>query len=97
MNPNHTIGAPLAAAGIKAAYTATAGTTVAIPATADGVRVTATSACFIEISVAGTPAVVDTGVYLAAGASEYFPCQPSSKVSAVQLAAPGTIYVTPVA
>jgi len=97
MNPNHTIGVPLSAAGISVAYTAAAGNTAAIPASADGVRVTSTSDCFIEISTAGTAAVVGTGIYLTANSPEYFVCQPSSIVSAVQSVAAGTIYVTPLA
>ena len=52
---------------------------------------------FIEISTAGTAAVADTGLYLAALVPEYFSCPPSAKVSAIQVSAGGTLYVTPFA
>ncbi len=40
-------------------------------------------------------AVAYTGMYLAAGIAEYFDAQPNVKVSAIQVASGGSIYVTP--
>ena len=96
MNPNYTYGAPMTGASVKVAYTGTAGTTAALGTNASVVRVVATTDCFIEIGTAPT-AVADTGLYLPALVPEYFACPPSAKVSAIQVAAGGTIYVTPIA
>jgi len=95
MNPNHTVGVPQNAAGLTVAYTGTAGNTAAIPTSANGVRVVSTTDCFIEITTAGTAAVANTGIYLPSFSPEYFPCPPSSIVSAIQVSVAGSIYVTP--
>jgi len=97
MNIDSTLGTPMPAASLTVAYTGTAGTTSAIPASASVVRVVATTDCFIEITVAGTAAVANTGLYLPALTPEYFACPPSSKVSAIQVSSGGTLYVTPFA
>jgi histidinol dehydrogenase len=94
MNPNNTYGAPMAGASVTVAFTGTAGTTAALPAATQCVRVIATTDCFIEIGTAPT-AVANTGLYLPAGSAEYFSCPPSSKVSAIQVTTGGSIYVTP--
>ena len=94
MTPNMTYGSPMPAASVNVAYTGTAGTTSAISANAVAVRVISTTDCFIEIGTNPT-AVADTGLYLAAYTAEYFSCPPSAKVSAIQVASGGTIYVTP--
>ena len=97
MTPNMTYGQPMPASSVKVAYTGTAGTTTAVSANAVAVRLVSTTDCFIEISTAGTAAVADTGLYLAALVPEYFSCPPSAKVSAIQVSAGGTLYVTPFA
>lgn len=96
-SPNMTVLTPIPAAGLTVAYTGTAGTTAAINANADVLRVVATTDCFIEISIAGTAAVANTGCYLPAYSPEYFSCPKSAKVSAIQLTSGGSIYVTPMA
>lgn len=95
MTPNQNMGTPMPAKSIKVAYTETAGTTAAVDSNANAVRVISTTDCFIEITAAGTAAVADTGLYLPALTPEYFACPPSAKVSAIQVSAGGTIYVTP--
>ncbi len=99
MKDLHTLGSPVPAGSVKVAYTGTAGTTVAIAGTStvdqNVIRVIATTDCFIEITLAGTAAVADTGMYLPALVPEYFSCPASSKVSAIQVSTGGTIYVTP--
>ncbi len=97
MNPNMTIGTPMPASSVTVSYTGTAGTTTALPSTANACRVVATSDCFIEITTAGTAAVANTGLFLPALSPEYFSCPASAKVSAIQLSSAGSIYVTPFA
>ena len=92
-----TYGSPMAGASIKVAYTGTARTTAAVNSNETVVRVVSTTDCFISITVAGTAAVADTGLYLPAFVPEYFSCPVSAKVSAIQVSAGGTIYVTPFA
>lgn len=93
MNSSHTMGTPQPALGLKVAYTGTAGTTSAVAATTTVIRVISTTDCFIEIGAAPT-AVADTGMYLPALVPEYFACKGSDKVSAIQVASGGTIYVS---
>ena len=98
MTPNNTYGSPMQALSQKVAYTGTAGTiTNATPTNTACVRVIATTDCFIEITAAGTAAVADTGLYLPALVPEYFAAGGAVKVSAIQVANGGTIYVTPFA
>jgi len=97
MKPEYTIGSPIVGGGVTVAYTGTAGTTAAISAGAVALRVVSTTDCFIEISVAGTAAVATTGLYLPAFSPEYFSCPPSAKVSAIQVATAGSIYVSAIA
>ena len=96
MTPNMTYGSPMPGEGVKVAYTGTAGTTVALPSNTEVVRVVSTTDCFIEIGASPT-AVADTGMYICALVPEYFACSGSGKVSAIQVASGGTIYVTPFA
>lgn len=90
------VGSPMPAQSVTVAYTGTAGTTTALPDTTRYIQVTATTACFIEIGLAPT-AVANTGTYLAPNIPYYFIAQPNCKVSAIQSAAGGSIYVTPMA
>lgn len=79
------------------AYTGTAGTIAnATGSTTEAVRVFVTTDAFIKISAAGTAATT-ADMFLPAYTVEYF-CVPNGgvKVSAIQLAAGGTLYVTEV-
>lgn len=87
-------GRAMAGKSVTVAYTGTAGTTAALPTETKAVRVVSTTDCFIEITT-GTAAVANTGMYLPAYCPEYFECQGSGKVSAIQVSAAGSIYVTP--
>ena len=95
MDQRQTYGRPYPGGSVKVAYTGTAGTTAALPETTSAVRIVATTDCFIEIGLSPT-AVADTGMYLPALVPEYFQAQPNAKVSAIQVSAGGTIYVTPI-
>ena len=95
MDQKQTYGRPHPGKSVKVAYTGTAGTTTALPETCDAVRLVSTTDCFIEISAAGTAAVADTGLYLVALLPEYFQAPPNAKISAIQVSAGGTLYVTP--
>lgn len=94
MDRSQTLGTPQPGASVTVAYTGTAGTTAALPASTRVVRVLSTTDCFIEIGTAPT-AVANSGLYLAAYAPEYFAAGPSFKVSAIQVSANGSLYVTP--
>lgn len=91
MSPNDTIATPIYGSGVKVAYTATAGTTAALPSTTNAVRVISTTDCFVRVGIAPT-AVVDVDTYVAAYTPEYFTCPPNGKVSAVKVSSDGTIY-----
>lgn len=98
MDKNHTVGRPIPALSQTVAYTATAGTIAnALPFSTNAVYVVSTTDCFIEITQAGTAAVANTGLYLPALTPQVFECLSGSKVSAVQVSAGGSIYVTPFA
>lgn len=97
MDKNFTVGKPNSRLSQKVAYTGTAGTIAnPLPANCNVVRVLSTTDCFIEITLSGQAAVADTGLYLPAGMPEYFECESGAKVSAIQVSAGGTIYVTPI-
>lgn len=95
MLANQTMGKPMPAASSAVTYTGTAGVSAAMPNGATAVRLIATTDCFVEITVAGTAAVANTGMYLPALTPEYFPITDNAKVSAIQVAVAGTIYITP--
>jgi|CXWK01.1.fsa_nt_gi hypothetical protein len=89
------IATPVAGAGQTVAYTGTHGViTNALPADCRCVRVVCTTAAFIEIGPSPT-AVANTGTFVAANVPEYFQCGPNAKVSAVQVASGGSLYVVP--
>lgn len=92
---SNTVARPQPAVSQNVSYTGTAGTSTAVSATTNTVRLVSTTDCFIEITVEGTAAVANTGTYLPAFVPEYFSCQPNAKVSAIQVASAGTLYVTP--
>ena len=96
MSPNDTMGSPIPGASVTVAYTGTAGTTAELNANTQWVRVVSTTDCFIEIGISPT-AVANTGLYLIAYTPEYFACPRRGKVSAIQVSAGGSIYVTPFA
>jgi hypothetical protein len=71
-----------------------------MPIGTTAVRLVTTAACFVEIgkvavtNVAPT-AIANTSMYLAAGIPEYFACYVGAFVSAIQVAAAGSLYITP--
>jgi len=95
MNPSNTYGIPVIAGGKTATYTGAAATTAAMPANCESIRVVSTTDCFIEIGIGVT--ATTAGTYLPAFQPEYFACPPSGVVSAIQVAAAGTLYVNPIA
>jgi hypothetical protein len=75
------------------AYTGTAGTiTNAVGSQTRAVRVVTTTAAFIKIG--NSPTATTSDVYMPAGLPEIFQISPGMKVSAVQVAAGGSLYVT---
>ena len=75
------------------AYTGTAGTVAtAFGAQTRRVRVVTTTAAFV--SFGSSPTATTSDIYLPADTPEFFHVAPSSKVSAIQLSAGGTVYVT---
>lgn len=96
MEENQTIGRPKPKASQTVAYTGTAGTITGFSDSPDTLRIVSTTDCFIEIGPNPT-AVANTGLYLVAYQPEYFKTDGSNvvKVSAVQVSAGGSIYVTP--
>ena len=93
MKTTDTYGQPLSASGVTVAYTGTAGK-VSLPVPSGVIRVMSTTDCFIEISGNGKLAVANTGVYLPAFSPEYFKCPDNPYVSAIQVSAGGSIYVS---
>lgn len=79
------------------AYTGTAGTiTNAVGTQTYRVRVVVTTDAFI-LNVDGSGVVTaSTGAYLPALSPEYFTVTPGQKMSAIQVAASGTMYVSEV-
>ena len=95
MKQTATHGRPISGQSKKVTYTGTAGTTAALTEEATSIRIVATTDCFIEIGTNPT-AVADTGMYLEAFVREYIHVKEGPiKVSAIQVAAGGTLYVTP--
>ena len=75
------------------AYTGTAGTiTNAVGSETQVIRVVLTSAGFVAIGA--SPTATTSDMYMPAGVPEYFIVRPGQKVSAVQSASGGTLYVT---
>ena len=75
------------------AYTGTAAASAAFSTTTAMVRIRATTDCFIKFSTAGTAATT-SDAFLPASETQDFAVQPSDKVSAIQSAANGTLYVS---
>lgn len=76
----------------NAAYTATAGTVAnAVKSGTQKVRVMVTTDAFIAIGT--SPTATTSDVYLPALKPEYFTISAGEKVSAVQAAAGGTLYI----
>lgn len=75
------------------AYTGTAGTIAnAVGVQTYKVRVVSTTDCFIKID--NSPTATTSDSYLPGLSAEYFTITPGQKVSAIQVAAAGTLYVT---
>lgn len=76
------------------AYTGTAGEiTTAITTGVQKVRVLCTTDAFVRIMAPGDLATT-SDAYLPGLSAEYFTCNQGQKVSAIQVAANGTLYVT---
>lgn len=60
------------------------------------VRLMSTVDCWIEITATSTNPVANTAMYLPAFSPEYFLCPDNGYVNALQVAAAGTLYVTPI-
>jgi hypothetical protein len=75
------------------AYTGTAAASSAFSTTTAMVRLRATTDCFIRFSTAGTAAAA-TDAFLPASETQDFAVRPSDRVSAIQSAANGTLYVS---
>jgi hypothetical protein len=89
------IGTARLGAAQNVAYTATVGTiTNGVGTQTYKVRVVVTTDAFVTTD--GTTPSATNGAYLPALEPEYFTCSPGQKVSAVQVAAGGTLYVTEV-
>jgi hypothetical protein len=74
-------------------YSATAGTiSNGIGSGAYKVRLICTTAAFVRVG--DNPTATASDVYVAAGIPEYVTITPGQKVSAVQVASAGTLYVT---
>ena len=76
-----------------ATYTGTAGTvTNAVSVGCYKVRIIVTTAAFVRAQDTTAASTVD--VYMAAGIPEYVTVRPGMKISAVQVASNGSVYVT---
>jgi hypothetical protein len=73
------------------AYSGTAGT-VTNALKSRVVRVVCTTAAYVKVGDSPTATAAD--VYVPAECPEYFRCEPGHKVSAIQVAANGTLHVT---
>jgi len=74
------------------AYTGTAGATSAIGSQTYKVRVVVTTDAFVTTD--GSTPSATAGAYVSALMPEYFTTSPGQVVKAVQVSAPGTLYVT---
>ena len=87
-----TIYRPLDQAGVSASYTGTAGTTTAMPAGTQAVRVVCTTDAFVRV---GANAATTASVFMPAYQVEYFAANSGDTVSAIQVASAGTVYAQP--
>lgn len=77
------------------AYTGTAGTVTNVFGTQTyRVRVVCTTDAFVLNTDGGAAVTASTGAYLPALQAEYFTVTPGQKMSAIQVAAGGTMYVS---
>lgn len=90
----HTIFSPLGGKAKKVAYTATAGTTTALPDETTAISVVCTTDAFVRINAT---AVVDTDLYVVGLIPVVLQCPKAATVSAVKVNSDGTLYVTPLA
>jgi len=86
-------------AGTSVAYTGTAGSTSTYPRGPEGVLVCATTAAYISVGVGVTATTADT--YVPANTQVKFKVPNGTgapwRVSAIQVASGGTVYVKPIA
>jgi hypothetical protein len=81
--------------GQVVAFTTTAAIANPVGASTRFVRVTVTAAAFIKFGV--TPVSTSADIFVAANVPEVFPITPGQKVSALQVAAGGNLYVQEIA
>lgn len=75
------------------AYTGTAGTiTNPVGSQTRVVRIHVTTAAFVKFGT--SPTATTSDMYMAAASTDYFRINPGEKVSAIQSASGGTLYVT---
>lgn len=78
----------------KVAYTGTAGTSSAVGSQTYAVRLVASTACHVNISAAGTAATATDGYIAANAPAEYVCVSPGDKISAIQDASGGNLWIT---
>lgn len=90
-----TLGRPKAASTQSKAYDGTAAAIDnALDSGVDMIHVICTTAAHIQIGK--TPVATTSDMPIKADTDYYFTCHPSDKVSVIQQAAGGTLYVTPI-
>lgn len=78
---------------ISAAFTASAGSSTALPLDVSTVRVVANQNCYYRQG--SNPTATTADKYLAAGVVEYLDTAPGDKFSAIRASADGTLWITP--
>lgn len=75
-------------------YTSTAGQSAAFTTATTMVMLVATTACFIKRGTNPTATTSDADIYLPANLPFFLPVKPSTKVSAIQATAAGSLYIS---
>lgn len=94
MDANSTVGYPVAGSTQSVAYTAASALSAVLPADCRVVRLTSSTDCRFRISSAGDAATA-ADCLLIANMPEYFGAVAGGKVAAIQVAAAGSIDITP--
>jgi hypothetical protein len=94
MNESKTMGFPIPLGGQDVAIGAGALSSTALIAGTQCVRLSPTVDCWVAVGKAPAAAAI-TGMFLAAGMSEYFTANEGWLVSVIQSATAGTLHVTP--
>jgi len=94
MRDGSCFGSPMTGKSQNVAYTGTAGTiTNAMPPNTVAVRIWTTTDAYVQIGSSPTATTAD--MPMVAGVPETFAAGNGDKVSAIQISAGGTLYVTP--